>query len=375
MKKFCALILILVLPLPALAGSAGTTAADFLQLGVGPRAVAMGEAQVGLADDVYATYWNPAGLSQLRNQEAGFVQTQYLENIQTEYLAYAYPNERLGTFAGSFTYLNVGQFQGFDAAGQPTGNVGANDMALAFSYARPLWQNRRLDSSLSAGVSGKWIQENLDAVTGRAYAFDGGLLYTPGLAWGEVFKGWRAGLALRNAGTPLKFDQDSFALPRSLTAGLSWTGVFLGETVTLAADAQQPSDGSQSFGVGAEVTTLEILILRAGYTTFEDIGNGVRAGVGLRLKTLLVDYSYSNGGDFGAVQRIGVTFRFGTKPEDPQAKAEVLYLKGVKEYQKGRYTDALVDFNKTLEIDPSHPQALDMMHKTYDQLKTIAPDQ
>src|ERR1700683_5045084 len=108
------------------AANAGTTAADFLQLGAGPRAVAMGEAQVGLADDVYATYWNPAGLAQLRNQEAGFVQTQYLENIQTEYLAYAYPNERLGTFAGSLTYLNVGQFQGFDAVGQPTGNIGAN---------------------------------------------------------------------------------------------------------------------------------------------------------------------------------------------------------------------------------------------------------
>ena len=374
MKRLCALFLIFV-PFPAHAGSAGTTAADFLQLGVGPRAVAMGEAQVGLADDVYATYWNPAGLSQLRTQEAGFVQTQYLENIQTEYLAYAYPNEHLGTFAGSLTYLNVGQFQGYDAAGLPAGTVGANDVALAFSYARPLWQNRRLASSLSAGVSGKWIQENLDTVTGRAYAFDGGLLFTPGLAFGEFFKGWRAGLVLRNAGTPLKFDQDSFALPRSLTAGVSWTGLWLDETITLAADAQQPNDGSRSMGIGAEVTTLDIIVLRAGYTTYEDIGNGVRAGVGLRLKTLQVDYSFSNGGDFGAIHRIGVTFRFGKKPEDPQAKAEVLYLKGIKEYKKSRFTDALVDFNKALEIDPSHPQALDMMHKTYDQLKTIAPDQ
>lgn len=375
MKSFCALCLILVFALPVYAGISGTTAADFLQLGVGPRAVAMGEAQVGLADDVYATYWNPAGLSQLRTQEAGFVQTQYLENIQTEYLAYAYPNERLGTFAGSVTYLNVGQFQGYDAAGQPIGSIGASDAAAAFSYARPLWQNRRLASFLSAGVSGKWIQENLDTVSGRAYAFDGGLLFAPGLAWGEMFKGWRVGLDLRNAGTPLKFDQDSFALPRSLTAGLSWTGLWLGETITLTTDAQQSNDGSSSIGAGAEITTLDILALRAGYTTSEDIGNGVRAGAGLRLKTLQFDYSFSNGGDFGAVHRIGVTFRFTNKPEDPQVKAEVLYLRGVKEYKNGRYTDALVDFNKTLEIDPSHPQALDMMHKTYDQLKAIAPDQ
>src|SRR5450631_1540511 len=65
----------------------GTTAANFLKLGIGPRAIAMGNAQVGLANDVYATYWNPAGLARLETPEAGFVQNQYLENISEQYLA------------------------------------------------------------------------------------------------------------------------------------------------------------------------------------------------------------------------------------------------------------------------------------------------
>src|SRR6266480_2601316 len=120
----------------------GTTAADFLKLGIGPRAIAMGEAQVGLADDVYATYWNPAGLATLQVQEAGFVQTQYLEDITEQYVAYALPRPKLGTFAGSFTYLHVGQFQGFDAVGQPTGSVGASDAAFALSYSHYLFQDR-----------------------------------------------------------------------------------------------------------------------------------------------------------------------------------------------------------------------------------------
>src|SRR4051812_25663038 len=122
----------------ASAADPGTTSANFLKLGVGPRAVAMGEAQVGVADDVYATYWNPAGLAQLQNREAGFVQTQYIQDIQSQYLAYAHPHPTLGTLAGSFNYLNVGKFDSFDAGGQPTGQVGANDMSVGLSYARPL---------------------------------------------------------------------------------------------------------------------------------------------------------------------------------------------------------------------------------------------
>src|ERR1017187_606975 len=118
----------------AQAADPGTTSANFLKLGIGPRAVGMGEAQVGLADDVYAAYWNPAGLAQLQNREAGFVQTQYFQDIQSQYAAYAHPHPTLGTFAGSFTYFNVGKFDAFDAEGQPTGQVGAADAAFALSY-------------------------------------------------------------------------------------------------------------------------------------------------------------------------------------------------------------------------------------------------
>src|ERR1700690_1513498 len=117
-RHFIWLFGILALPGTGRGSDAGTTSADFLNLGIGPRAVAMGEAQVGVADDVYAAFWNPAGLAQLETPQAGLVQTQYLQDITEQYLAYAQPTHSLGTFGGSLTYLGSGAYQSYDAAGQ-----------------------------------------------------------------------------------------------------------------------------------------------------------------------------------------------------------------------------------------------------------------
>jgi hypothetical protein len=46
----------------------------------------------------------------------------------------------------------------------------------------------------------------------------------------------------------------------------------------------------------------------------------------------------------------------------------------MREFKKGRYNDSLTDFTHTLEIDPSHPQALDMMKRTYEKLKEPSQD-
>ena len=46
-------------------GSRGTTTANFLKLGAGARAEAMGGAYAAVADDATALYWNPAGLTRI----------------------------------------------------------------------------------------------------------------------------------------------------------------------------------------------------------------------------------------------------------------------------------------------------------------------
>lgn len=355
------------------AADAGTTSADVLHIGMGARAVAMGNAHVGLANDVYATYWNPAGLSQLQTPEAGFVHSQDAQNIQTEFAAYAHPHPILGTVAGSITVLNVGKFDAFDASGQPAGSVDANDMVVALSGGRLLMNNRRFGNQLGIGVTAKYLRERLDTVTASAWAADAGVFYAPGQYWGDWGDGWRFGATLRNLGTRLRFDEESFALPRSLVVGSSWTGLWMGEMLTFALDGEEPYAGKRALHAGIELWTLRLLVLRAGYTTDPDAGNGLRLGIGLRFKTLQFDYAFAGAGALGDAHRIGITCRFGTTPPDPLRVAQQWYRQGLQHYRKKHYSEALVDFNKALQIDPSHPEALSYMKKTYEDLKTLVP--
>src|SRR5688572_11594007 len=56
----------------AWASGAGTTGADVLKIGVGARAMAMGEAYAAQADDVSSLYWNPGGLALMQERQASF---------------------------------------------------------------------------------------------------------------------------------------------------------------------------------------------------------------------------------------------------------------------------------------------------------------
>jgi len=47
----------------------GTTAGEFLKIGVGSRATAMGGAFVAVSNDVSSLYWNPAGIAKLEKNE------------------------------------------------------------------------------------------------------------------------------------------------------------------------------------------------------------------------------------------------------------------------------------------------------------------
>jgi len=79
---------------------------DFLSVGHGARANAMGEAFVAVADNSSAIYWNPAGLTQLREDEISASYSDRFDGLVDEtQIHYAFRGRQavwgLG-YAGSF---------------------------------------------------------------------------------------------------------------------------------------------------------------------------------------------------------------------------------------------------------------------------------
>ena len=72
MKRFIAVLFVLQIFISSLTAQS-EAGAIFLLIAPGARAGGMGEAQVAVANDAYASYWNPAGLGFLKGSEAALM--------------------------------------------------------------------------------------------------------------------------------------------------------------------------------------------------------------------------------------------------------------------------------------------------------------
>lgn len=297
------------------ARAAGSTSGDFLGVGAGPRPAALGEAYAGLADDGYAAAYNPAGLAGLRRQEASFAYNRQLEGVAQQELHYALPTASLGTFALSATSLQVSPFAGYDADDQPAGKVSAQDLAVGAQYARS-W------GRLMLGFGGKFLDSRLADVHARGAAWDAGVLY-------PLHKSVRVGMSAANLGRGLKYDRESFPLPRVLRLGASGRMDLIGKSyLLLTAQAALPNDRSAYPAAGLEFCREDLFALRAGYTGRLDAGLGFSVGGGLKLihdgrswyaastysssmPDVEVDYAFLPMAALGDTHRIGLVLRFG----------------------------------------------------------------
>jgi hypothetical protein len=89
---------------PANAGGVGTTSADWLRLGLGTRASALGGNFTGGANDVSAMYYNPAGLAGQTKRQIDTMRMNYIADISYFYVGGVYPlgnDQTVGAYYGS----------------------------------------------------------------------------------------------------------------------------------------------------------------------------------------------------------------------------------------------------------------------------------
>ncbi len=300
---------------------AGTSSGTFLRIGVGARAIGLGESFVAVANDPSAVYWNPAGLASLQRAEVALSHVGWPGDVNYEHVAWVQPVNRLGgSVALQFGILSTELDETTEL--QPFGTGRSffySDMVFGIAYARR-WTDKLL---VGAGV--KYVREDLGSDVGgpttSAMLVDIGSIYYLGL--GSV----RIATSLSNFGPELKPSgefvspttgerraYDGFDPPTVFRYGIAFEPIESTEQrVTTALEINQPADNSQAIKLGAEWSWRRQLALRTGYNFGADAlaysaGAGFNATIGQAQAT--IDYAWTHGGDLGSVNRLSLGVRF-----------------------------------------------------------------
>ncbi|MBN1423079.1 UPF0164 family protein [Candidatus Fermentibacteria bacterium] len=363
---FAALLLLAVMTAPAHAYD-HKYAAEFLNIGVGARAGAMGGAFSAVADDASAGYWNPAGLRLLPRTQIGIMHSaQFGNEIKYDYLVFGSPGQG-ESFGVSLIRMGIDDIPYTDhafndwgrdnlppgsAGDDPTDETQGNgqwdpydplypnlpgegidesaiayksdvEMALLVSYAKTM-------GALSVGANAKLVRQGIgdanllglggdDSMFG--FGVDVGALY-------QVRPWWRAAGVLRDAvGTLLVWNNGTRNTKTpTLTLGNAFLASAASRQLMLIAavdvdlrfenrqTASQFSSGALSadLRVGAEAMYREAIALRAGLQPSskdsEPYGRAwdLTLGAGLAFRGLMLDYAFTQHPVFDQTHKVSL---------------------------------------------------------------------
>ncbi len=295
----------------------GITTAEFLKIGVGARANAMGESFAAVDNDAYALFYNPAGITQFDKTEIAIAHSTWFIGLQHDFIGAVYHLDKQNSFGISVISLQSDDMP-VTTEVQPTG-TGAyfkyGDLAVAATYAR------RMTDRFSFGVTAKFINETLAELSLRGFLVDLGTYYWTGVGTTRFavsvsnFGGQLApsgSVQLVDGTTVSKFQ--SFSPPTIFRIGFAFEP-YQDKTNKLTASAQlnHPADNSENISLGAEYSYGAALFLRGGYKIGVD-EQSYSAGAGVRIDAgfgaIYFDYAFTPYQRLGDVHRFSLNLRF-----------------------------------------------------------------
>lgn len=337
MKKILSLFILIAVFLPATAvqaqlSKAGTTAADFLRVPVGARSSAM-SAYTATVNDASAMVLNPAGLSDITTGQLQVEITDWFLDFNHSYLGAAIPTGK-GAVGVHVLAMNYGEFDETTAEAQ--GKTGRTFNAYSVTFGASYAQY--LIPQFTIGGTAKIVYEQIANSSASTLAFDVGTIYdTP-------FYGIRFGVSVTNIGSKMQMTgndliissdpdearegnyqpdarlyTDGFDLPLMLKVGLAWDAFDRdGTRATIAIDGNNPSNNTQSFSVGGELSLLnEKVFIRGGvpYIGQDDAIEKFNGGIGVKYTLpnnlgVAFNYTYHGYTYLGDVNKLSIQVYF-----------------------------------------------------------------
>ncbi len=325
---------------------AQTYSNEFLAIGVGARAHGMSGAVTATTNDLYSSYWNPAGLTQMEAPfQLGVMHAEWFGGVaKYDFIGFAKPLSsttkkrsiglsiiRLGIDQIPYTLNLVGADGSINYANLST--FSAADYAIQGTYAQELNKN------LSVGGNMKIIRRVIGTMASAwGVGMDLGLQYRVGnwrlAAVGRdittTYNAWTATLTeeekqtFARTGNVIPKSSVEITKPTFFVAAAYQAPLSSDVVLTVEADAGFATDGqrnvlvsSKAFNLdprfGFELEYQKNIWLRGGLGNFQRLKNEQdptkkelnmqpNIGVGMRLGRITVDYALANIGNVSAVQ-------------------------------------------------------------------------
>lgn len=307
----------------------GISIGSALKIGAGARATGMGESVVSVIDDANAMYWNPAGMTQSKSNHVVFTQTQWFAGLQHRFASGLYKLDDESSIGFSIANLNAGsikvttEFRPFGTG--ETINFGTSAFSLGYA--------RQFTEQFSAGITVRYLHEQVGTLRMNGVLFDAGTFYRTGLGTSRFavsisnFGGKLSPTGtISNQGSGPNFNGAEISAFQSFDPPINFRIGFAMEPIldsmqswTVSLQLNHPNDNAENYSLGTEyaVTFSEVFpakaIIRGGYI----IGPGqISGGAGIHVPLsgmeyiLQVDYSFTNISDLGGIHRFTLGMLF-----------------------------------------------------------------
>jgi hypothetical protein len=201
----------------------------FLAIEPGSRANGMGNAYVGVVEDAYAGWWNPAATAFNRKIQFAGMHTNWLEgsgvnDMFYEYLGWNQYFQDIGNLGVNVVWMDFGSQDQTDFQGNNLGTFNSNEFAIDATYGYDIKPEK-----IGLGVGFKFLYSNLGPGTGDTEADQKGEALSYAFDLGSKFKDvlvprFDIGLVMQNIGPDVTYinDEQKDPLPMTLRVGLAY---------------------------------------------------------------------------------------------------------------------------------------------------------